>query len=123
MNPLNLFSSVKSGLITVAIVALISFVGLLWVQKDWAQRQVESLAREKAALQSAVLAREIENGGLKIAIETLEDTMARIEEHRQIEEEINKEIENASPDEDGPVAPVLRRALDGVARMYNDKTR
>lgn len=116
-----LFSSAKSSVITVAVAVALTFVGVMWWQKNAAERRVERLMIEKAALTSAVLAREIEVGGLKIAIETLEETMKRIATHQAIESETNEEISNAPPESDGPVAPVLRDALRGVERMYHNQ--
>ncbi|MBS3648881.1 hypothetical protein KEU06_09705 [Pseudaminobacter sp. 19-2017] len=118
-NPLSLFSTLKSGVITVAVVAGLTLVGSLWVQKNLAEKRIESLQIEKVNLQNTVIAREVEVKGLKIAIESLEDTFRRIDEHRGVEEEISREIENAPSENDGPVAPVLRDAIRSVERLYN----
>lgn len=112
--------SLKSFVIGAVALSIITVVGSLWVQNRMKDSRIEHLSHEKVLLETAVLAREIEVRGLKIAIEVLEDTFKSIEEHRLIEAEIEEEIHNAAPEEDGPIAPVLRRSLDGVGRMLHD---
>ncbi|RUW56366.1 hypothetical protein [Mesorhizobium sp. M8A.F.Ca.ET.021.01.1.1] len=118
-NPLDLFSSIKSAVITIGVIAMLSLIGTLWVQKGLAERRAETLASEKAKLESAVLSREIEVDGLKVSLTELQNTLFRIGEHKSVEDANNKEIDNAPPESDGPVASVLRDALRGVERMYN----
>ena len=118
-NPLDLFSSVKSAAITIGVVAMLSLIGTLWVQKELAGRREEALVAQKAKLESAVLSREIEVEGLKVTLTELQNTLFRIGEHKAVEDDNNKEIDNAPPESDGSVAPVLRDAIRGVERMYN----
>jgi hypothetical protein len=118
-NPLDLFSSIKSAAITIGVIAMVTLIGTLWVQKDLAERRVETLTAQKASLESAVLSKEIEVDGLKVSLTELQNTLFRIGEHKAVEDDNNKEIDNAPPESDGPVAPVLRDALRGIERMYN----
>lgn len=119
-NPLTLFSTLKSGVITIAVVAGLTLVGTLWFQKNQAEKAVVELQVQNANLQTAVLKREMEVNGLKIALDTLQETYAEIAEHLAIESDINKEIDNAPPENDGPLAPVLRDTLDSVGRMLGN---
>lgn len=119
-NPLSLFSTVKSGIITVAVIAGLTLVGTLWFQKNQAEKAVVELQVKNADLQSAVLKKEFEINGLKIAIEVLQETYNEIAENLAEEGKINEGIDNAPPENDGPVAPVLSDTLDAVGRMLGN---
>lgn len=123
INPLDLFKSVKSAAITLAVVAGVVFTGILWIQKINAQKEVAELTTQVTSLKQDVFKEQIRASGYKIVIETLEDTYTKIEKTRRIEAEIEKDITDAPPEDDGEVAPVLRRTIDSVGRMLNNRER
>lgn len=124
MNPLNLFSSVKSGIITVAVTATIltisATIGTLWVQRNLAKARVDELTVKVSNLEQDVFKEQIRSSGLKVVIETLEETYSKIEANRALESELDKEITDAPAEDDAILAPVLRRTLDGVGKLLND---
>lgn len=124
MNPLALFSTVKSGLITVVVgavvIAITGTIGTLWYQRNAAQTEVLKLVTKVAGLEQEVFKEQIRASGYKVVIETLEETYSKIEENRILESTIDKEIDDAPSEDDAAIAPVLRRTLDGVDRLLRN---
>lgn len=76
--------------------------------------EAETLRFEKAALAQSVRSLKNEIDLAKQMQGELEDAIKQQLKLRQDAADKLKEIENAKPSEDGPVAPVLRRTLDGM---------
>lgn len=113
------------GVVIVALLGLTTYLGV----------QSFTLVTEKAALTSKVSAYETENERLKLDKALLDHSVknlkVEIDMTKKTQEELTKvlsdlipkaaqdaarlkDIENAPASDDGPLAPVLRRALDGL---------
>lgn len=123
INPLDLFKTVKSAAITAAVIAGVTFTGYLWIKKNNAERDVAELSTQIIQLKQDVFKEQVRAAGYKIVIETLEDTYTKIEKTRRVEAEIEKDITDAPPEDDGEIAPVLRRTFDSVGGMLNNRVR
>jgi hypothetical protein len=119
-NPLTLFKTVKSGAITVAVIAAITFTGTIWVQKYWAEQKVVELELAKKEVEDKLFVEQVKVHGLNTVITTLESTFIKITANLQKEAEIEKEINDAPPEDDAPTAPVLSRAMRSLDRMLHD---
>jgi len=118
-NPLDLFSTVKSAAITVGVIAAATAFGLLWFQKNSAERHADALQLKVSELDQTVFQKTLEVSGLRVVITNLEEVNKIIAENFKAEQEIEKDIENAKPEDDGAIAPVLRGTLDSVDRMLH----
>lgn len=120
-NPLNLISSVKDAFIVVGVVAGLSLLGFLWWEKNSAEKEVLELQIKNSNLESAVIARQVEINVLNRTMETLQQTMKEIAAAKEVEDRVDEDIDNAPPDKDGPVSPVLRDTLDSLGRLYGHR--
>lgn len=118
-NPLDLFKSVKSAAITIVVIAAVTFTGTVWVQKNIAESKVISLEIAKKKIEDDLFVEQVKVKGLNIVVETLEKTYDRLAQNLQKETEIEKEIDNAAPEDDAPMAPVLNRTLRSVDGMLH----
>lgn len=109
--------TVKGAIIAAVIVGVAGVVGTLYVKNLKAGWKIEELNLQVSNLQNDVFKEQIRASGYKIVIEQLEETYSKIEKTRRITADIDKEITDAPPEEDGALAPVLRRTLDSVGRM------
>ena len=74
--------------------------------------EITHLTVEREALKKSVEGLNLQIGLAKQAQEALEAEMRSQNERNQKEGDIQKEIDNAKPEDNAPVAPVLRRALE-----------
>jgi hypothetical protein len=118
-NPLDLFKSIKTAVITAAVIAAITFVGVLWLQKRSAEADLLAANVQLATLKDDLFKAQATATGLKVVIATLETTNATLGEQIRTETATDKDIDNAPPEDDAPLAPVLRRTLDSVDRMLH----
>lgn len=124
MNPLDLFKSVKSGIITVVVAAIVLTVSgtitTLWFQRNNARTEAAELAVKVSGLEQDVFKEQVRASGYKVIIEQLEETYSKIEKNRAFESEIDKDIKDAPIEDDAAIAPVLRRTFDSVDRLLRD---
>ena len=108
--PVNIAIAVIFGL-------LLGVLGIVYLEKLSAEHSVTTL--------TATLAQtKLELAAEKMKVKFRDASIAALEQAKQAEDavnstvqEIKQEVYNAPQSEDGDVAPVLRRSLDGVARM------
>lgn len=115
-----MIASIKDGIYMALLGLFLVISGFLWFQKNAAERTAANLQVEKLELENKLFAEKIQVHGLRVAMGVLEKTYDRLSESLQKEAEIEKEINDAPAEDDAPVAPVLRRALDGVGRMLHN---
>lgn len=119
-NFLGPLATVKNVIIGAIVVAMLTVMGVLWVEKNSAEKANVTLQSKNADLQAAVLKKQIEVNNLQISIDTLQEVNQELADKVAAENETNEEIDNATPEKDGPVAPVLRDALDAIGRMLSN---
>lgn len=95
-------------------VAVATVIGVLWLQLHDAKAQVTALQLNNERLSQQVLAQDVVIAAKADAIEELERTNA--EQAKQAAElaQTLQEIRNAPAIENGPIAPVLDRALKRI---------
>lgn len=119
----DLFRNFKSAVITsaviVVVIATLTFVGsLLWDKHSLTKELTDSKAKVESLSQD-LFQQKIKVHGLEVAVDVLEKTYEKLGEYQKIEAETDKEIDNAKPEDDGEVAPVLRDAIGRVDRMLH----
>lgn len=97
-----------------AAVGLVGVVGVLWVQKRDAEKQVAELTIDKERLEAAVDAYKIVIAGKDDAIAELEQQQKESEQRAADLAALLEEIRNAPASDNGPIAPVLDRTLRGL---------
>lgn len=99
------------------VIAIAAIAGVFWFQKHAAEKKVADLTIANDRMESQIKGLNVALAYKDLAIHAIETTSQVLGEKQGIETEVKTEITNAPPSEDGPVAPVLDRALDGIDRM------
>ncbi len=110
--PINIAIAVVFGL-------LLGVLGIQWVEKVRAQHSVTTLTTKLSTVETELATA---NATIKVktnAIAALEQAQKDAESIATIERSVQQEVTSAPSSEDAPVAPVLRKSLDGVARMLH----
>jgi hypothetical protein len=101
-----------------ALAAAAVVAGFLWMRLDTAQQRAENAELREQVLREAHIealdAWDQFQADNRRASEALEAAMAAAATRAVTIARLKEEIARARPDEDGPLAPVLRHALDGL---------
>ncbi len=114
------FNAIQTKIMAAILVVALTLAGVFYVQKMWAESSEAKVRAELVKVEEDLFKKQIEVSGLKIVVTTLEDTYKRIAVNLEAERQIERDIDESAPEDDGDVAPVLRRTLDGVGRMLGD---
>jgi cell division protein FtsL len=117
------FKNISTILMAGAVVISLIGGGIFYWKWSSAEVKVVELQGAVSKLQTQVAAEKLTNTNLNNAMQSLEDLNRILANSTSQEAAIDKDIDNAKPEDDGKIAPVLRRALDSVARMLNDSSK
>lgn len=115
------FTKIALVLMAVVVVVLMGFSGFLYWNMTSAQKKVDALVTQVSNLEAKNAQQALTNHSQEVAIAQLEKTDKTLSVKLQEQNDIDKEIDNASPEDDAEMAPVLSRALDGVDRLLNGR--
>lgn len=117
----SLFATIQMKVMTGLLIAVIVLAGVFYVQKKWADAEAASVKAELSIAKENLFKEQVTSSGLRIVVETLEDTYKRLATIVEEERNIEREIDESASEDDGAVAPVLRRTLDGVDRLLRNR--
>lgn len=101
----------RIGLITIAALAAVGYVWYLRSQVDDGRHTIATLERERSVLQSSLSTLEQQIERESSARRQVEQAL---QQARAATTQSRKQVKDAPPDQDGPVAPVLGSVLDGL---------
>ena len=114
------FNAIQTKIMAGLLAVSLTLVGVFYVQKMWAESAAAEVREELVKAKEDLFKKKVEAAGLRIVLTTLEDTYKRLAVNIEAERQIERDIDESAPEDDGDVAPVLRRTLDGVGRMLGD---
>lgn len=117
----NFLTKLIAGVVAIILLLLIGACGVLYWKLDSAETAVTKLETQVSSMKATLTKNEAEMHSQKVAIDVLQETDKTLSGKLQEQSAIDKDIENASPEDDAEMAPVLRRTLDGVDRMLRPR--